>query len=416
MRLSEVELQHTSGFPIVRGQLAIDSAGTPSALDVPPHDHLLLVYPRWSAVRPGGMAMWPVLSKKLRGDGFYAVTLAHHGVGIHDLTPADLGSLAAPDGASRSMTRSGWLAGNLIARDAAADSVSAWAARPGTAIQSYEVRAELGPGGLTFAIGGRFDTMPDDSGVSGAAFSVTAAIPWGTMTVKDLPGAGSHWQFGNPQAVSLGRVSTEQRRDPHRLQDLLFASGNCWPAIRGHIVFGDERPSETGGAGFLFWTSNPYAPQATSLWDLSTLELLENGFAGSALLRRSLSLHGLQIGLLEKALDVHNAFSHQVAGDVGGVSRPTGYAMEAGDPLGRITQPVTSATIKAALKKGGLSVVVEGELGDFHSTELARHRAERNSQLVPHRRYAVDFVVPWALLAVRGSTLARRADGFAGWS
>jgi hypothetical protein len=112
VNLGDAELQQTTGSPIVKGQLSIGSEADMTSLGIPRHDRVMLP----TQALPSSLFVWPVASVTRDNHGFCDVTLGKSGFAFHGFRVQDIGSLASP-GASRSFTRGGLDAGNLIGHE-----------------------------------------------------------------------------------------------------------------------------------------------------------------------------------------------------------------------------------------------------------------------------------------------------------
>jgi len=88
---------------------------------------------------------------------------------------------------------------------------------------------------------------------------------------------------------------------------------------------------------------------------------------------------------------------------LGDLTYPTGYAMEPGDGLGRIEQQFKRLIFAATRRDDGLHLNITVELADFDPELIELHRRERNSTLKPCEGFALEVLLPAALLKLRRS-------------
>jgi hypothetical protein len=246
-------------------------------------------------------------------------------------------------------------------------------------------------------------------------FSIDATIPWETLTLKGFRFAGARWKFGHPHPLPSKSDSPDQPRDPHKLSDLLIAQGLTWAYLKGKISF----TPETAGTPPRFRSADKFLSiefgglDEIHFADAPNVKVLDNGFAGSSGLTRSLTIGILGRGKLEREFRQRDTLAMQIAGDaLGSVRYGTGYDYEPGDPLGWIHQQIRTLSLRLALGKSGLELSADGELDDFDPAEFAAHKEKRNSRLKSLHAYALRATMPWALLAAREFSFANRASNF----
>jgi hypothetical protein len=422
MNLSDAQLEHTTGFPIIPGRLSIGSESDATNLGIPKHDRVLLSFPTWRGIGPPSTGVWPVTDVTRDEHGFCEATLGDFGLAFSALSPWDIGDLSPPGGVRRSLIRGGAHAGSLIKRERIADRI--WIEKPFMPIHAYELSALYGSDGLHVAISGRFAVSDDriakvGKGLdfSGKEFSAEATIPWETLSLKDFRFAGAYWKFGHGVGSPSKLDSVNRPRDPRKFQDLIIEQGGNSPILNGHISFTPETVWPWSRARsplrFLKIQFGSSGPDTIHFSDTSDLVMLESGFAANHGSNRWLTLAILGRSGLEKEFRDRESLSMQLAGDaLGSVRYTTGYEREAGDPLGWIGQKIRTMSLSARLGNDGLQISAEGEFDDFEPAEIARHRKQRNSQLKPIRNYVLEATMPWALLAARGFSFAYRVRQF----
>src|ERR1700735_2855187 len=151
MNLGDAELQQTTGFPIVKGELSIGSKADMTALGIPDHDHLLLPMIDW----PRGLFIWPVTNLTRDENGFCNAALGEFGLAFDGPRAEEIGRLCPEGQIGRSFIRGGIGAGYLLTRKGLAPDVRNWFGKSLTPIQAYELKAECRPQGLQFSISGQ---------------------------------------------------------------------------------------------------------------------------------------------------------------------------------------------------------------------------------------------------------------------
>jgi hypothetical protein len=151
MKLSDAELQQTTGFPIVKGRLSIGSKADMTVLAIPDHDRLLLAVQNLG----GGLAVWPATNVTRDESGFSNAAPSQYGLVFHGFTAQDIGHLSSPGG-DQSFVRGGISAGNLIKFERFVPGRPDCIDKPLTLIRAYELTAEDRLEGLHFAISGQF--------------------------------------------------------------------------------------------------------------------------------------------------------------------------------------------------------------------------------------------------------------------
>jgi hypothetical protein len=412
VNLGDTELQQTTGFPIVRGQLSIGSEADMKSLGLPRHDRVLLPTQKW----PFTLFAWPVTTVARDDDGFFITALGEYGLMFDGFTVQDIGNLSSPR-ASKSFARSGLYAGDLVKRAGLAGQLPKWELH--TQIDSWQLKAEYGSAGLFFEISGQFGTTYDaiaaqgGPNLNGKSFSLSAIIPWETLVLKDFPGAVAYWKFLDTKPLPSRDDSTDRTRNPRRLQDLVFDAALGSPLVRGELSLGPESalpPQQTRYAtsGFL----RVQFGESISFSDAPRVEMLDNGFASSSISIRGLTIAILGRSLLEQELSRRDLFSLRAAGDALGL---VAYAIDdSGRVMGNmVRQRIRTISLHMSLGNSGLEISADGELNDLEPAENPRHREHPNFlKLNPIRTYALETILPWALLAARGLRFADRVRRF----
>lgn len=412
MKLDDAELQETTGFVIAQGFLKIGSQAEATISDGGATGRVLLSSER------DAIAVWPVTQVKRDAYGFYETTLGEFGVAFRSLSLNDIGALSCPDRGRQSMTRKGSQVGELRQR---VNEHNIWLDKQRNSIQHYELTTEHVPEGLHIEVSGQ---MAATEGEAGKQFAIDMTIPWPTLSVKAIPGAGNYRKFWHQEVPSSKLDSASLPLDPRKLSDILLSAVfDGEPFIKGRISFVPEPLSSP----FRFRLVSPHDfvlihldRYGFSFSDAPKLTVLNTGFAGSGGSELSLTLEVLNRRRLECAFHQRygtfrqrDKISLRLEGDaLGSVRYPTGYAEEAGDPLGWIHQPIKTLSLNMTLGKDGLEISADGELDDFEPAEIAFHREKRNSQLKPLRAYSLRATIPWALLVARGFSFAYRARDF----
>jgi hypothetical protein len=208
-----VELQQTTGFPVVRGRLSIASEADMESLGLLRHDRVLLPMQNWPVI----LFAWPVISVTHDDDGFCITTLGEYGLMFNGFRAEDIGDLSSP-GAGKPFTRGGLYSGDFVRRDGFLGQLPKWI--PHTPIDAYKLKAKYRSGGLYFEISGQFaatyDAIAAQGGpiLNGKSFSLDAIIPWETLVLKDFSGAVAHWKFVESKALPSKDDSVGRTRNP----------------------------------------------------------------------------------------------------------------------------------------------------------------------------------------------------------
>jgi hypothetical protein len=229
--------------------------------------------------------------------------------------------------------------------------------------------------------------------------------------VKGHHSLGAHKFVGQGKFVRA--IERNEPRDPLKCDDLMIAEGLVWPYAVGRLdVYKGDRRHDAPVSDRLAVHFNR---DSLGLSQESRLELLSNGFYRSMNHHKHywLRLNVVGSSYLEEGLRGVDTVALSCEGKLlGRLGYDTGYAMEPGDPFGRITQEIAAFRFKAQLEKAGLRVTCEGRLHGFDAQEFEQHRRERNSKLVPLDRFEAEVTLPWALLQVRDFEFARRRTAF----
>ncbi|TAL83405.1 MAG: hypothetical protein EPN75_01155 [Beijerinckiaceae bacterium] len=397
MKLGEAEIHSSTGFAIGNGSLTIGSEADMRALGIVPHNHVLL------SPLSNGTTIWPVTSIVRNAHGFCEATLAEIGLALRPSSLEDIAAMA-PHTGRVSLTRGGSGAGGLRR---CIKSGNKWVEQRYTQIDYYELGSEYGPEGLHIVGSGQVH-VADDQTVR--PFSVDATISWATLAVKGSRYSGAYWKFGHPQGLSSTSDSSDRRRDPKKLTDLLIPAGLSWPYLKGCISFIPE----------LAWVRNPSHDFVSILFDCDQimfsdapgLEVLDTGFARNRARQRHVNLIMFDRKWLEKMLRQRDEFSIELSGSAIGSVRYQLANKDFRDPLSRITQPIKTMALCMALESEGLRISAEGELDDFDQAEMAKHREKGDWELKPVRAYSMQATLPWALLIAREFSFADRAKNF----
>jgi hypothetical protein len=412
VHLQNVELQRSTGFPIIKGRLSVGSAADMTALGIPEHDRVLLPLRGFLP----NVFVWPVIDVTRNDDGFCDAALGEFGLLLSGIRAEDIGNVSSA-GASEAFVRGGTRAGNLIRRNGTTHGLPMW--RFHTSIDSFEIRAEHRSDGLHFAISGRFtsaSSAPADGPIlDGQTFSTNAVIPWETVLLKGLRDAGMHLKFGHWGKSTSKIDSLDQARNPRRLQDLLIDRlfGSC--LVKGQILLGPESAlpprRDQYVARFLHVSIDAFDQGSIHFSDASNVELLDNGFASSTISVRSLTIARIGGSALQHWFREKDSLSIELAGDALG---HVGYAVDDTERLAPnlVSQMIRTMSVRMMLGKSGLEISAEGELKDFDPAENLRHRTHPNLRLGPVRTYSLSATVPWAFLAARGFGFADRAESF----
>ncbi len=402
MKLDDAELQQTTGSLIGKGSLKIGTEADTAALGIAAHGHVLL------SSQEDVVTLWPVTDFTRDKNGFCEAVLDEVGLAFWSLSLDDIGKLAVPGAGRNARMKGGSQTGDLLRRVQFGDKwINKQQASP---IQNYELGAEYGPDGLYVSISGQvaLDQLKDVK-----PLSLHLTIPWATLTLKGIEASGAYWKFGHSQGGASQLESTDRPRNSRALNDLLISEGLTWPYLKGKISFTPEPlwlPSSQYSAHD--FVSIHFQNNQIGFWDARNLKVLDTGFARSDALNRHINVTMFDRRRLEAALFQRDSFSIQLAGNlVGSVRYLTGYA-DPRDSLGRLEQPIKTMSLQVALGKDGLVISAHGELDDFDPVEFAKHKVELNSEPKPIRAYAVQAVMPWALLITRGFSFASRAQDF----
>jgi hypothetical protein len=421
MNLGDAELQQTTGFPIVKGELSIGSKADMTALGIPDHDHLLLPMIDW----PRGLFIWPVTNLTRDENGFCNAALGEFGLAFDGPRAEEIGRLCPEGQIGRSFIRGGIGAGYLLTRKGLAPDVRNWFGKSLTPIQAYELKAECRPQGLHFSISGQLAAADDDRAardepmMDGREFSVNAIIPYGTLMLKGIPCVGADRTFDHGNAFPSNTETLHRPRDPRRLHDLLI-DPPIGPIVEGQILLAPEAACPPGhdrsAVTFLHMNINGLKEGSVYFTNAPNVQIRDNGFAHSAINTRFVTIPMLGRRMLEW-FDRRDTLSLQLTGDALG---EVGYAI---DHHGRVVGPnlvyhmrpdvvrqqIRTISLRMAMEKNGLEISVDGELNDYDPAGNPRHRTR---QVKPIRTYAVTAVVPWALLMANGFRFADRVRDF----
>jgi len=412
MKFSDAELQSLTGYPIVIGHLSIGSSSDMRALGIPKHQRVLLAYPHGHG--RGGWMIWPITDATPRETGFYDAAVGTVGLVFDSLSQATIDELVDFEG--QRLLRGGADAGALIHRQPSGPSYTA-VYRGRIRIHGYQLDARLDTAGLQLMVSGRFvsDVTDSEPNLLGKDFSVEATIPWEILTIKGFKCSTRYWKFATAPASGAATSAPSVVPHAHKLSDLLIDEALNWPIFRGRFAYTPEaacsalRAYDKTDGKFLFVHFDDQPTQGLRFSNASSVVVYDNGFARAGAIGRSLMLSLFGRSVLEEHFARHDALSLQLAGDHLGWTQYNPYAQVS---PGSIRQDIETLSFDARLGKEGLALSATGKLADFDATEVESHRKERNSKLKPLRGYAIEAMIPWALLIARGFSFAHRVRKF----